>query len=104
MHLGNCALNSRYKLFKVRKIPVVGNTRRVKIAAPLKYLINFWRTLEVPLISCKINLILTWSSTYFITDLNGEEELAIGDAKLYVSVVYHLKVMRLEREIEDIFL
>ena len=94
----------KFKVKVIGKIPVVGNTRRVKIAAPLKYLINFRRTLEVPLISCKINLILTWSSTYVITDLNGEEELAIGDTKLYVSVVYHLKVMRLERQTEDIFL
>ena len=94
----------KFKVKVIGKIPVVGNTRRVKIAAPLKYLINFRRTLEVPLISCKNNLILTWSSTYVITDLNGEEELAIRDTKLYLSVVYHLKVMRLERETEDIFL
>ena len=30
---------------------------------PLKYLSNFWRTLEMPLINCEVNLILTWSST-----------------------------------------
>ena len=28
---------------------------------PLKYLSNFWRTLEIPLINCEVNLILTWS-------------------------------------------
>ena len=50
------------------------------------------------LINCKINLILTWLSTYVITDLNGEEELAIADTKLDVPVVHHLKVMRLERD------
>ena len=33
---------------------------------PLKYLINFWRTLEMPLISCEINLILTWSANCII--------------------------------------
>ena len=27
---------------------------------PLKYLSNFWRTLEMPLINCEVNLILTW--------------------------------------------
>ena len=31
----------------------------VEIIVPLKYLINFWRTLEIPLINCKINFILT---------------------------------------------
>ena len=34
----------------------------------LDYLSNFWRTLEIPLINCKINLILTWSANYFILD------------------------------------
>ena len=33
----------------------------VEIIVPLKYLSNFWRTLEMPLINCEINLILTCS-------------------------------------------
>ena len=33
----------------------------VKIAVSLKYLSNFWRTLEMPLINCEVNIILTWS-------------------------------------------
>ena len=32
-----------------------GNTKNVEIAVPLKYLSNFWRTLEIPLINCEIN-------------------------------------------------
>ena len=32
----------------------------VEIIVPLKYLSNFWRTLEVPLINCDVELILTW--------------------------------------------
>ena len=31
----------------------------VEIMVPLKYLSNFWRTLEMPLINCKVELILT---------------------------------------------
>ena len=38
-------------------------TKDVEIMVPLKYLSNFWRTLEMPLINCEVNLILTWSST-----------------------------------------
>ena len=34
-------------------------TKNVEIVVPLKYLSNFWRTLEMPLINCEINLILT---------------------------------------------
>ena len=42
-------------------IPAAGNTKDVEIIVPLKYLSNFWRTLEMPLINSKVNLILTWS-------------------------------------------
>ena len=31
------------------------------VVIPLKYLSNFWRTLNIPLINCEIELILTWS-------------------------------------------
>ena len=34
----------------------------VEIMVPLKYLSNFWRTLEMPLINCEVELILTWSA------------------------------------------
>ena len=35
-----------------------GNTKNVEIIVPLKYLSNFWRTLQMPLINCEGNLIL----------------------------------------------
>ena len=37
-------------------------TKDVEIMVPLKYLSNFWRTLEIPVINCEISLFLTWSS------------------------------------------
>ena len=54
---------------------------------PLKYLRNFWRTLELPLINCEVNLILTWSSTCVITNSTGAGTFEITDTKLYVPVV-----------------
>ena len=36
--------------------PAGGNTKDVKIIVPLKYLSNFWRTLEMPLINCEVSL------------------------------------------------
>ena len=65
-------------------------TKDVKIMVPLKYLINFWRTLEMPLINCEVNLILTWSSTCVIIATytpNQNATFAITDTKLYVPVV-----------------
>ena len=41
--------------------------KEVEIAVPLKYLNTFWRTLDMPLVNCKINLILTWSENCAIT-------------------------------------
>ena len=32
----------------------------VTIAIPLKYLVNFWRSLDIPVINCEITLILSW--------------------------------------------
>ena len=37
------------------------NTKTFEIMVPLKYLSSFWKTLEMPLINCETNLILTWS-------------------------------------------
>ena len=57
---------------------------------PLKYLSNFWRTLEMPLINCEVNLILTWTSTCVVISSSNQNRVptfAITDTKLYVPVV-----------------
>ena len=67
--------------------PDAGNTKNVEIIVPLKFLRNFWRTLEMPLINCEFNLILTWPSTYVITNFTSAGIFTITDTKLYVPVV-----------------
>ena len=69
------------------KTPNNGNTKDVEIIVPLKYLSIFWRTLEMPLINCEVNLILTWSKDCVITNSTGEGKFAITETKLYVPVV-----------------
>ena len=69
------------------KTPNDNNEKDVEIMVPLKYLSNFWRNLEMPLINCEVNLILTWSATCVITDSRGVGRFAITDTKLYVPVV-----------------
>ena len=69
------------------KTPAAANEKDVEIMVPLKYLSNFWRTLETPLINCKVNLILTWSSTCVITNSTGGGPFEISDTKPYVLVV-----------------
>ena len=78
--------------FKVKFTDQTGNnvTKDVEIMVPLKYLNNFWRTLEMPLINCEVNLILTWSSTCVLVatgDANQNVKFAITNTKLYVPVV-----------------
>ena len=67
--------------------PASVNTKDVKIIAPLKYLNNFWRTFEMPLINCEVSHFLIWSSTCVITNSKGEQRFTITDTKLYVQVV-----------------
>ena len=67
--------------------PDDGNTKDVEIIVPLKYFSSFWRTLEMPLINCEVNIILTWSKDCLITSSNGAGKFAITETKLYVPVV-----------------
>ena len=84
----NLADSESFK-FKVKitgKTPAADKEKDVEIMVPLKYLSNFWRTLELPLINCEVNLILTWSSTCVITNSTGAGTFEITDTKLYVPV------------------
>ena len=75
------------KIKITEKTPNNNNVKDVEIIVPLKYLSNSWRTLEMPLINCEVNLTLTWSSTCVITNSNGAGVFPITDAKFYCPVV-----------------
>ena len=64
------------------KTPDDNKEKNVEIMVPLKYLTNFWRTLEMPLINCEVKLDLTWSSTCVITNSTGAGRFIITDTKL----------------------
>ena len=87
-----------------------GNTKTKKnleIVVPLKYLSNFWRTLDMSLINCEVSLTLTWFENCALTDITAQDERApeggipagpairaptseifkITETKLYVPVV-----------------
>ena len=61
----------KYKVKIMGKTPQDGNTKDVEILVPLKYLSNFWRTLEMSLINCEVELILTWSKNCVISSATG---------------------------------
>ena len=77
-------------------------TQEIKLAIPLKYLGNFWRALNMPLISCEVSLELKWNKNCIVTSLE-QRQIAAGppvvngsptgatlniiDCKLYIPVV-----------------
>ena len=62
------------------------STKAVQIMAQLKYLSNLLRTLEILLLICEINLILTWSVNCIISNDNANQvtTFPINERKLYV--------------------
>ena len=78
-------------------------TQDVKLTIPLKHLGNFWRALNIPLISCEVSLELKWDKNCVITSLEQRQvdegppvvrdnaptgaTPAINDCKLYVPAV-----------------
>ena len=90
-HIPNNSSSFKYKS------SFITNRNGVKIAVPLKYLSNFWRSLEMPLINCKVEPSLNWIENCVLTsaaiganaDATGADSATfkITDAKLYVPVV-----------------
>ena len=86
-------------------------TQEVKLTIPLKYLGNFWRALNIPLISYEVSLELKWNKNCVITSLEQRDigggnrdnaptgaALSITDCKLCVPVVtlskdYEIKLL-----------
>ena len=83
-------LNSfKYKVSLLGNPVVADNIakRSVKVVVPLKYLSNFFRSLEMPLINCKIKLNLTWKKECVLSTDAGNAVFIINDTKMYVPVV-----------------
>ena len=59
----------------------------VKIVVPLKYLNNFFRSLEMPLINCKIKLNSTWKKECVLSTVDDYAVFIINDTKLYLPLV-----------------
>ena len=59
----------------------------IKVVVPLNYLSNFFRSLEMPLINCKIKLNLTWKQECVLSTDAGAAVFTVNDTKLCVPVV-----------------
>ena len=58
-----------------------------KTVVPLKYLSNFWRSLEMPLINCKVYLELNWIEDCILSSAGNYAKFEITDDKLHVPIV-----------------
>ena len=97
-----------YKTKIIGRTPNNNNISVAEIVGPLKYLSNFWRSLDLPLINCEIELDLKWIKNCVISEISRtfravnpnanpvgyQVETAttgatfqIKNAKIYVSVV-----------------
>ena len=50
---------------------------------PLKHLSNFWRNLNIPLINCEVELILTWFKNCVLLDKSTREADYDADPNVY---------------------
>ena len=74
----------KFKIKIAGKTSVASNTKDAKIMLPLKYLSNFWTTLEMLLINCEISLILSCFDKFALSNDTKLTTFAITDTKLYV--------------------
>ena len=79
----------KYKVSLLDNPVVADNIAKinVKVVVPLKYLSNFFRSLEMPLINCKIKLNLPCKKECVLSTAAGNAVFIINDTKMYVPVV-----------------
>ena len=85
----------KYKSSFVKPLTVADNGvfKDVKIAVSLKYLSNIWKSLEMPLINCKIHHELNWTNDCVMSTI-ADTTFKITNTKLYVPIVtYQAKIM-----------
>ena len=87
----NNSKSFKYKAVLVGKTANHGNGKQIvkdtKLVVPLKYLSNFWRSLEMSLINFKIHLELNWIEDCILSSAGDSAKFEITEAKLHVSIV-----------------
>ena len=85
----------KYKssFFKQRTADDNGVFKDVKTAVPLKYLSNFWRSLEMPLINCKIHLELNWTKDCVMSAIADTIFKITNTSFMFQLLLYQAKTM-----------
>ena len=77
----------KYKSSCFTNPDATGVLRNGKISVPLKYLSNFWRSLEMTLNSRKIHLELNWTKDYVTSNIDKNTTFKITNTKLYNPII-----------------
>ena len=87
----NNSQSFKYKAALVGKTKIAKDensfVKDTKIVVPSKYLSNFWRSLEMSLINCKVHLELNWIEHRILSSAGDAAKFEIRDAKLRVPIV-----------------
>ena len=84
------SISSKYKLRILGKPAAAGNNgvlKGAKITVPRRYLSNFWRSLEMPFINCKIHLELSWIKNCVTSSIAEDTVFKITGTKIYIPIV-----------------
>ena len=91
-----------YKTKLIGSIPS-NNILDAEIAVPLKYLDNFWRSLDFPFINCEIKLYLSWSKECIISEISITSGIAGNPrANPLVSTVITIQTTRATFQIDNV--
>ena len=85
----NNASSFKYKANLIGNTVADGANRKkegVKTAISLKYLSNFWRSLEMLLINCKIKFLLKWYEKCVLSSAGDNATFTLTDTKVYVPI------------------
>ena len=92
-HIQDISSSFKYKSSLIGNLANNGRKQKVKIAVPLKYLSNFWRLIEIPLINCKVKLPLKWDSNCILSDSTEIRLLQQMQNFMFVLVLYQQNIM-----------
>ena len=72
---------------KITSVKGDKRTKNIEIMVLINYLGNIWRTLEMSLLKCETDLVLTWSNKCVLSNHTKWTTFAITDTKFYAPVV-----------------
>lgn len=81
------SISFKFKANATKKTITDNDSKAIQIPVILKLFGKFWRILEMLIINCKINPILTWKANNVVSATTGATKFPISDSKLYVPVV-----------------